>query len=482
MQEMRATSSKLGRKVRALRRREGITQAALAEKLGISASYLNLIEHDRRPLSAPLLIKLAQLYDLDLKSFAGGEDARLLEDLLEVFGDPIFEDHPVPSREVRELITTAPDVARGVRHLYHAFQTSRASAQSLAERVADGQDLSGVDRVRISSEQVSDFLQRHGNYFHELEEEADRLWNDADLKVEDLYLGLANYLEREHDVRVSIDKGGRLRGALRRFGPDRRELTLSIVLRRGSRNFQLAHQIGLLNCSEILDRLSDAPLLTTEDARALSRVALANYFAAAVLMPYEPFLAATREERYDLDLLGHHFRASFEQVCHRLTTLRRKRMEGVPFHMVRVDIAGNISKKFSAAGIHFPRFSGLCPLWNVHASFQRPGMIRVQISRLPDGTAFFSVARTVRKHRGGYHAPSVLHAIGLGCDLESAKQLVYTDGIDLTNITGVPVGITCRMCDRVDCQARAFPSLQRPLKIDENVRGLSFYTPVLDDE
>jgi predicted transcriptional regulator len=148
--------------------------------------------------------------------------------------------------------------------------------------------------------------------------------------------------------------------------------------------------------------------------------------------------------------------------------------------MIRVDIAGNISKKFSPLPrIRFPRFGGLCPLWSVHAAFAQPGRIRAQLCRLPDGAAFFSIARTVRKHHGGYHAPNVLYAVGLGCDVESAARVVYADGVDLAHTeSAVPVGMTCRLCEHESCQARAFPSLHAPLRVDENLRGLSFYAPV----
>ncbi|HET9465612.1 MAG TPA: short-chain fatty acyl-CoA regulator family protein, partial [Gemmatimonadales bacterium] len=206
--------------------------------------------------------------------------------------------------------------------------------------------------------------------------------------------------------------------------------------------------------------------------------ALASYFAAAVLMPYGDFLRNTEEVRYDIELLGHRFRVGWEQVCHRLTTLRRPGNEGVRFHLARVDIAGNISKKFSATSVRFPRFSGLCPLWNVHAAFLQPGRIRIQLSRLPDGNALFSVSRTVQRHSGDYHQPIVLFSVGIGCDVSEARRLVYSDGVDLENLTAaVPIGITCRLCERPSCQARAFPSLQFPLRIDEHVRGVSFFAP-----
>ncbi|SRR5712671_1638146 len=473
----------LGKRISALRAKEGLSQAAMAARLGISASYLNLVEHDRRPLSANLLLALAKHFDVDLRSFAGGEDSQLTADLMEAFGDSLFEAAPVSERDVREFVGTTPEVARAVLRLHHAYASARGSADMLAEEVVDRQDLAGIDRSGPSSELVSDLIQRHQNHFPELEAEAERLRKDAKLDTEDLFGGLADYLAKKLRVKVRVVTVNEMPAAVRRFDPERRELLISEVLRRGSRNFQLAHQVGLLTCSDTLDLMSRDPSLTSGESRALCRVALANYFAAAVLAPYEEFRSAADKLRHDLDLLGHRFRISYEQVCHRLTTLNRKGAKGIPFDMVRIDLAGNISKKFSATGIRLPRFGGLCPLWNVHTAFLQPGVIHTQLSRLTDGTAFFSVARTVRKHRGGYRAPDVLYSLQLNCDVGSARRLVYADGFDLESIAAsTPVGITCRLCERLDCRARAFPSVHRRLQVDENVRGISFYAPVKEDE
>ena len=447
----------------------------MAERLGISASYLNLIEHNQRPLSAQVLLRLAREFQLDLKAFAGGEDERLIADLLEVFGDPMFDRLGLTPADVRDQVGHSPVVARALLNVYHAFQAARSSAEALSERLSEGQELKGFEISRLPSEEVSDFIQRQMNYFPDLEEGAERLWREAGLEGKDLFQALAQYLDQKHGVRVRIEKVGGMGGALRRFNREARELLLSEVLRRGSRNFQLAHQVGLLTLSDVLDRLAGDPHLPTGAARSLCRVAMANYFAGAVLMPYERFLRAAQEERYDIDLLGHRFRTSVEQVCHRLTTLRRPRAEGVPFHLVRVDVAGNISKRFSASGIRIARFSGACPLWNVHAAFLTPGMIRVQLSRMPDGTTYFDVARTLPRESGGYHAPRAVHALDIGCPVQHARELVYADGVDLGNPAAVPVGVTCRLCDRMDCKQRAFPPIQSPLHIDENVRGVSFY-------
>ena len=475
-----AEGPRLGAKVRALRRREGLSQVQLAERLGISPSYLNLIESNRRPLPAGVLIKLAQFFELDLHSFAGDEDARLVSELLEAFSDPLFESHPLNSADVRELATSSPTAARAVLAMYRAYQEARESAESLASRMSEGEELiGGVGSSRSPSEEVSDLIQARMNHFPDLEEGAERLWRDAKLESDDLYRGLIHHLERVVGVHVRIARWGEQRGTLRRYDPERKLITLSELLPTRSRSFQLAHQIGLLTQRDAIDRLASDALLTSDDARSLARVALANYFAGALLMPYVPFLQACREERYDLDVIGRRFRMGFEQICHRVTTLRRAGSEGVPFHMIRIDVAGNISKRFSASGIRFARFSGACPRWNVFAAFLTPGMIRIQNSRMPDGVGFFCIARTIQKDSGGYHAQQPVQAIGLGCQVQYARELVYSDGVDLENLgTATPVGVTCRLCERTDCEQRALPSIRQPLRIDENVRGVSLYAPV----
>jgi len=474
-----ADALRLGSKVRALRRREGLTQTQLAQRLGVSPSYLNLIEHDKRPLTAPLLIRLSEAFQLDLRQFSAEGDARTAADLLEVFGDPVFDPHDLAASEVRELAASSPPIARAVVALYRAYRGAREAADTLTLRLSkDG--VSAVDS-RLPTEEVADLIQHNMNYFPELEDGAARLWREASLDTTNLYDDLVGHLERAHRVRVQVERAAAMGGALRRYDPERKALALSEVLRRGSRNFQLAFQLGLLTQGQAIDKYTKDPLLTSNESRALGRVALANYFAAAVLMPYEPFVESARLERYDLELLGHRFRASFEQVAHRLTTLRRPGAEGVPFHMVRIDIAGNISKHFSASGLRFARFSGACPRWNVFTAFLTPGMLRTQLSQMPDGTTYFWLARTVRKEGGGYHAPRTVHALALGCEVAHAKKLVYADGVDLASREAVvPVGLTCRLCERIDCEQRAFPPLQHPLEVNENVRGVSFYAPVPD--
>lgn len=474
-----APQLKLGPKVRAFRRKEQLTQVQLAERLEISPSYLNLIEHNQRPLPAHLLVKLAQIFHVDLQAFADDSHSRLADSLQEVFADPLLEEHAVTTNDVREL-AEAPGAARAIIALFHAYKSSVQSMRDLASQLYDGHAFQGIDPEHLPSEEASDVIQENLNYFPELEAAAEAVAARASLDRADMYRCLATYLGKKHNIEVVLTPVSRDRGLIRRYDPETRTLHLSEVLPPWSRQFQLAHQLGLVEASHVLDAIVERSQknLNTPESVKLCRVALANYFAAALLMPYDNFYRMAEDVRYDIELLQHHYTASWEQVCHRLTSLRKPGSVGVSFHFVRVDIAGNISKRFSGTGIRFARFSGSCPRWDVHAAFLTPGRIRTQFSIMPDGTAYFCVARTIRKSYG-YASGDALMAVGIGCPVKEARKTVYADGYDLDNLeAAVPIGTTCRLCERVDCEQRAFPPLQYGLKVDENVRGRSFYAPL----
>jgi hypothetical protein len=466
----------LGGKVRRLRRDAAFTQVQLAQMLGISPSYLNLIESNQRALTVPLLLKLADVFKIDLKSFASDDEAQLVADLKEVFSDAIFREYEVKSSAIVELIASLPEIGRGILDLYHAYQKTRADSQAMASFPANDEPFASPARSRLPAEEVSDLIQENLNHFPALEAAAEDLRREARLGSGETLSRLAEHLEKKQGVRLEVISADRLERAVRRYIPDERRLLMSEILPDASLVFQVVHQIGLLTLGEHFEEAIAASRFATEESKRLARVALANYFAGAVVMPYDRFLDAAESERYDLEMLEHRFRASFEQVCHRLTSLNRADARGIPFHLVRIDIAGNISKRFSGSGIPFARYSGACPRWNVHAAFLTPGLIRMQLSEMPDGARYFSVARTVRKAGGGHLVRQSRLAIELGCTVNHASRMVYADGIDLESRNAiVPVGVTCRFCERMDCRQRAFPPMNRRLEVDENVRGLSFY-------
>jgi predicted transcriptional regulator len=333
-----------------------------------------------------------------------------------------------------------------------------------------------TQRVVLPTEEARDFFETHANYFPEIEAAAEALAQAASLKQADLARGLGERLERHHGIATETVPPEAMGGALRRFDPALHTLSLSEALPRASRHFHMAYQLGLIVAKEAIDDTIRRAKLSSPESETLCRVGLANYFAGAVLMPYDPFVNAARQARYDVEVLMHRFDVSFEQAAHRLSTLRKSGDSGVPFFFLRADIAGNVSKRFSAAGFHFSRFGGSCARFIVHEAFATPGLIRRQIARLPDGATFFAIARTIDRNASSFHAPVSHLAIGLGCDIARASKLVYADGLDLTELSGVTeIGIGCRLCERSDCRQRAFPPLQHRLVVDETVKGPSAY-------
>ncbi|MGL5137159.1 MAG: helix-turn-helix domain-containing protein, partial [Beijerinckiaceae bacterium] len=440
----------------------------------------NLLESNQRPVTVRVLLKLAEKFQIDLNALAADDDERLTAALMEAFSDPMFDAADVKASDIRDFAATIPALGRAVLDLYDAYKRSPggSGATSVGEDAAEGGSLA------IPSEEVTEFLQKRFNHFPDLEEAAEQLWIENGMAIQTLKQDLIQLLSTRFAVDVEIAPTERMGGALRRYQPLTRRLELSEMLPLPSRTFQLAYQIALLGFRKEIDGLIAGGKFSTPEADSLARAALASYFAAAVMTPYQRFLEAARSTRYDLNTLQHRFSLSFEQVCHRLTTLKRKGQEGLPFHLIRVDIAGNISKRFSASGIHMARFGAACPRWNVYDAFATPGILRVQVSEMPDGARYFCVARTIRPSgrgmgRGGLLQTGGQLAIGLGTNIQNAKDMVYGDSLNLDDPQILtPIGVSCRTCPRNDCADRAVPSLHQRLELDENRRGLSTYARV----
>lgn len=465
---MAARKTLLGQKIRRLRQDRGLTQQQMAGELGISASYLNLIEHDERPVTVSLLLKLGERFAVDLNALTDDAERQLAAALSEVFADAGLRDSGIDSDEIARLVGAAPRAARAIADLYRALRAARDDAQALNIDLSEGR----TRRVVLPTEEARDFFEARRNHFPALESAAEALRPAAD----DLGRFLGDRLTQRHGVTLEIAPVEAMAGAFRRFDPRSRRLSLSEALPLASRNFHLAYQLGLLEARDAIGDIIRAAKLSAPESEMLCRIGLANYFAGAVLMPYAAFLAAAQAERCDIERLMNRFGVSFEQAAHRLSTLNRPGAAGIPFFFARADIAGNISKRFSAAGFHFSRYGGACPRFVVHEAFATPGLIRRQIARLPDGATFFCVARTVEKAGGGFHAPSGHMAVVLGCDIVRAAEVVYADGLDLARPeVATEIGVGCRLCERADCRQRAFPPLQHRLVVDEAVKGPSAY-------
>jgi predicted transcriptional regulator/transcriptional regulator with XRE-family HTH domain len=454
----------IGRSVRRLRSERALSQQALATRLGISASYLNLIEHDQRAVTASLLIKLAETLRVDLGELSGTQERQLELGLREALSDPLLGAEAVPEAEIAAMAAASPNAARGVLALYRAWRVAREDASGIA--------LPSGRRVLLPNEEARDFFDDHANHFPDLEIAADTVSLAlGHVAPAEMNHAIAERLRQVHGLTVTVMA---LEGALRRYDPATRGLVLSETLPRESRGFHMAFQLVLMEAREAIETLVRAAQPTSPEAGMLIRIGLLNYAAGALLMPYEAFLEAARSLRHDMEALASRFGVSFEQACNRLSTLQRPGARGVPFFFLRVDPAGNVSKRFAAAGYPFARYGGSCPRWIVHNAFAQPGSVLVQVAELPDGAAYLCFARAVSRAGGKWGEPNPVHVIAMGCAVTHASDVVYADGLDLER-SKVGIGLSCRLCDRPDCRSRAFPPLEHRLSLDPTLAGVTPY-------
>ncbi|HEX3496233.1 MAG TPA: short-chain fatty acyl-CoA regulator family protein [Methylocella sp.] len=464
-----------GPRLKRLRRDRRLTQAAMAAELDISPSYLNLMERNQRPITVQVLIKLTDVYGIDPRDFMEVEGDHSAGEIEQILADPLFREAAVPRAEVRDAAENSPALLAAMARLYRAYSAAREATEA---GVAGGADRDRTEPVLGESpiDRVRAILHEARNYFPELEEAAETFASELALNGSDLFAALCEQLRARHGIRVRALPVDVMADRLCRYDHHRRQLMISEVVEPPGRTFQAAYQLALSQFGELLNAV--AARLEPNDglSRRLLRITLANYFAGAVMMPYARFHDAAELASYDVEILAARFGASFEQVAHRLTTLARPTARGVPFFLVRVDIAGNVSKRFSSSRFPFANSGGTCPLWNIHATFAEPARILTQVIELNDGSQWFSLSRTVRRSLAPWGAIEPRFAIGLGCEIKYARRLVYAKRLDFNALDATPIGINCRLCDRPACPQRAAPPALRPLLVDESMRSISPFT------
>ncbi len=451
----------IGQTIRRLRTERALTQQALAVKLGISASYLNLLEHDQRGLTASLLIKLTRVLDVPIEAMSGGSERELEALLREALSDPALGTSVVPSEDLA-LLASRPAAARAVAALYRSLRMAREDAAGIA--------LPSGRRIRLPTDEARQLYQDHQNHFPTLEAAAEAVHaalardvrSGAGLVPSEMNHAIAERLRRHHGLVVKVAP---LDGVVRLYDASSRLLVLSDVLRRESRGFHMAFQLMLIEAGDALDRMLATISPSSPDAATLIRIGLTNYAAAALLMPYEPFLDAATAIRYDVDLLAARFSVSFEQAAHRLSTLQRPGRRGIPLFFIRLDAASNITKSVSINGYPVAQHGGSCARWIGNTALSTPGMLRVQLGHLSDGATFLCIARSVVGTSLAWNDVPPVHVIALGCEINRGHEVVYSDGLDLPNAV-TRIGSSCRLCDWPDCRSRAHPPLAHRLAFD----------------
>ena len=455
-----------GAKLREIRTRMSLTQKDFAAKLGVSLPYLNQMENNNRPVSTTVVLALAQEFGIDVTELSTGDSERLVSDLREILADPVFADIAPPMADLRLTASNAPALARAFIELHRAYRQTH-------ERLASLDEALGREDARVQTspwDEVRDFFHYCDNYIDAVDRAAESFAGQAETAG-----GIAAHAEGVlNDMRIVVALDDI--EDLRRYDPETGRLTLSSRAAPETRLFQLLLQLALLRQDKLFEATLDFARFQSEEARAIAKIGLANYYAGAALMPYRTFQQAAQDYRHDLERLSRHFGASIEQIAHRLSTLQRPGAKGIPFFFVRVDQAGTITKRHSATRLQFARFGGACPLWNVHRAFETPGRFLRQLAETPDGVRYISIACDVSKPGGAFGAPVRRYAISLGCEVRHVGSLVYADGLDMSNARAFePIGISCRICERPTCHQRSVPPLERRLTIESDRRGVLPY-------
>jgi len=463
-----------GGRLKRARERQGLKQSTLAKMAGISPSYLNQIESDQRPLTATLLTRLAGLLEVPEISFLDNADVRRAGDLHEALRDPLFGPKQIPPEELQAIIRVAPAFSDMFMTLYRDY--TRREEQHREELIRSAKQPVANIASRFPYDEVRDWVQAHHNYFDTLDRAAEQVFEDHHFDSANLRDDFSRYLLDQHGI--TIGSGAELleQGTFWRLNRAEKRLVLAEDSAVESKMFWMAHVIGLLDQKPRIERQVRQARFSTGEAQGLARIALANYFAGALMMPYRRFNEYAQGVRYDLQRLQYYFGASFEQVCHRLSTMQRADMRGIPFYFAKTDIAGNILKRSSATAFQFAQFGGPCPVWNVYRAFAHPGEIQVQLAITPDQTRYLNIARTVGRSGGSYLSRPRSVAVVLGCELRHAAQTVYAAGLDLNNPNAAdPIGPGCRACERDSCRHRSVPPIGRVLDVGTAERGVVPY-------
>lgn len=460
-----------GPRLRRIRRQLGLTQTAMAEELGISPSYLNLIERNQRPLTVQLLIKLSSVYKLDLDELQG-ENTGTASALKEVFSDPLLVGELPGDQELLEVADAAPNAASGVMKLYRAYKESQSRLTDLSELLAQEGRTTEVSGTRLPVDEVREVFERRPNHSAAIESAAEALYNRLG-SGEDLASALKVWLAKDHGIVVRSLPVHTMPNWRRRFDRHSMRLFLSERLSPFDQLREIALEVSQLAFKDtIIDELAQIEL-SSDEARRLARFEIARYAAHALMMPYGAFQTAATRAKYDVDVLRSRFHVSYEQAANRLTMLQRQGASGVPFFMLEVDNAGNRFRRAGAKGFPQSRFGGACPKLNIHAAFSQPGQIFVETVEMPDGAEFLTISRTLEGPQGAYNERVRRTALLLGCDVGFRDEVVYMAAGSGESPT--PIGASCRLCERHGCLARAEPPLTRPSGLDEMVTGLSAF-------
>ena len=464
-----------GHVLRKIREHAGMSQVNFARRLDLSASYVNQLESNTRPVSASVLIAVSREFGADMASFEANDLDRLVADLGEAFADKRFYGGVIGLQDLKSVATHSPDFAHAVLDLYGALLRMSEQQASMEDAFSiHGDRAENAKALPSAYDEVRDHFHYIDNYVDELDVGAEDLAERLGLAWHhDRFTSLAAWLAENHNISVELtDFDGR--ETMSEFSRSRRVVSINRFLPRSTMDFLLACVVADVGAYQLIDTHIASAGFSSPAAEDICRLALRNYYAGALLLPYRRILSLAKDHRHDLDRMAATTGSSLEQICHRLSTLQRNGEKGIPIYFLKVDRAGNVIKRHSATRFQFARYGGACPVWNVHEAFERlDNRTAVQIGEMPDGHTYLCLARSVSKPAPEFGKRERRYAFGLGCELKYAEYFVYADGLSISDkARATPIGINCRICPRTDCSDRAFPALGKGITVDSSKRGI----------
>lgn len=468
-----------GPRIRRIRKEKQLTQTAMANAIGVSPSYLNLIERNQRPLTVQLILKLAAAFKIDPVELKG-EPTGVVAALREAFADPLLAAELPGQEEIIEVAEAAPNAANAMVKLYRAYRESQARLSDLSTLMSkDGRP--ALTGARLPLDEVQEILASRPNHFENIEGEAEALL-DLIKPGDDLSGALKGWLKSQHGISVRVLPAAVMPNWRRRYDRHSQRLFISERLSGPDQTREIVIEACLMRMQVAIAGEIQGLKLTSDEARRIARFEFGRYAAHALMMPYAAFLSAAQRAKYDIDVLRSRFGVTFEQAANRLTSLARNAAAGVPFFMLEIDHAGNRFRRAGAQGYPQSRFGGACPKLLIHSAFSQPQQILVEAVEMPDGAEFLTISRTLEGPHGAYHERPRHTALLIGCDIGFKDEIVYGDALRASVVAGkaaqifaTAVGPVCRLCERSGCLSRAEPPITRPLGLDEMVTGLSAF-------
>ena len=464
-----------GPRIRRTRIAKGETQTAMAHSLGISPSYLNLIESNQRPLTVQLLIKLASIYDFDLEELQGKGGADTISRLREVFSDPLLSGELPDNSELVELSDGAPNASAAVIKLYRAYRESLDRLSGLSRMMAKEGGKAVSSTARLPIDEMREAFEHTSPYFPSIERAAAKLLKTLSLS-DGLMSALQKWLHQHHHIAVQILPAETMPIWRRRFDRHSKRLFISERLSPADQVQEVAMEVAFLAEKQLIGEEVEFLKLSTDEAKRLARFEFARLLALALMLPYDSFLSSARKANYDINILRSRFSVTFAQASWRLIMLAKHGQSAVPFFIMEIDAAGNRLRRGGTSGFPLTRFGGDCPKLIVHQAFTSPGQIFAEQVITPEDVSFIVVGRTIEGLRSGYRDRPQRTALLIGFDIAHAGEVVYGTGLigsDAKEAT--TIGPACRLCERQGCIARAHPPMTRPLGLDEMVTGLSVF-------